>query len=210
VIKLTIQLDTKGLGRLDKLTGTTRTAASTALTWTAKDAQKALKSDTESVFHLRNRWVPGGIRIKPANRGSMEAQVGSIDKYMERHVMGAHHPPKKAGNALVYRGGSGKRASGGLLVPVYGSIGDAKTHTKARNRLKRMEGTKRKPFVIKAKSGKVLLVRRATKKRLSLVVLAALENQVHITPEWNFKGEVQGVVNARFGENFLRAMAKYD
>jgi hypothetical protein len=211
VIKLTIGLDTRQLAELDRFKDqNVKTATAKAMTFTAKDAQAALKAETAGVFHLRRNWVPQGIRIKPANSGNLQAQVGSIDKYMERHVIGAKHPTKKPARPLTVTGsGKSKRASGGILIKPYDGIGSAEIHTVVRRKLKQMDGTKRKLFVITAKSGKVMLVRRKTKKRMPLQVVAMLEDHVETKEVWNFYGTVKGVVDARFEGHFLRALAKY-
>ncbi len=49
-----------------------------ALTFTAKDAQAALKAEVPGPFVLRRNWVLTGIRIRPANGNKLTAVVGSM------------------------------------------------------------------------------------------------------------------------------------
>jgi hypothetical protein len=185
-------------------------ATAKALTFTAQDARDALKVEAPGLFVLRRNWIIGGIRYKPASGGRLNAVVGSIDKYMERHVIGANSHGKDAEKKIVRtrRGKNSKLATGGILIKPYGSIGSAKVHTVNRRALKRQKGQKRKPFQIEASNGKVLIVRRRSTKRLPLQVLAVLKDHVDITPTWNFFGTVKGVVTARFPGHFMRAAAK--
>lgn len=207
-ISLYVTLDKKDLRELSRLKGKARMAGAKALTWTAKDAQKALQTQAGGVFHLRNSWVPRGIRIDPATPGTMNARVGSIDKYMERHVTGQGKRPARSLTIRGSRDSSGRLATGGLLVKPYGSIAQAPTHNVVRRRLKRVDTQKRKTFQIIGRGGSVLLVRRTTKKRSPLEVMAVLKNQATVTPRWPLQGTVQGVVSARFGAHFERAISK--
>ncbi|MGX9431828.1 MULTISPECIES: hypothetical protein [Bradyrhizobium] len=156
-------------------------------------------------------WVVGGIRIRPANGSTLMATVGSIDKYMERHVIGAGKEkyPDNALSVRAKRDSRGRLASGGILIKPYGSIGSAPVHTVVRRQLKRMDGQKRKPFQI-VSNGKVLIVRRRTKKRLPLQTLAVLQGSATMNEHWDFLGTVSGVVQARFPQHFYRAVVCSD
>lgn len=208
MIQLSITLTKGMMDRLDSLRGSSvNVATAKALTFTAKDAQVALRAEAPGLFVLRRPWIVGGIRIKPAFGGTLNAQVGSIDKYMERHVIGAG-VEKKPDNPLSIRsrrGSNGRLASGGILIKPYGSIGSAQIHTVVRRQLKRMDGQKKKTFQIRGKGGRVLIVRRKTKKRFPLQTLAVLQNGATINEHWDFFGTVRGVVQARFEGHFIRA-----
>ncbi|MHC2405862.1 hypothetical protein ACVMGC_010406 [Bradyrhizobium barranii subsp. barranii] len=82
-----------------------------------------------------------GIRIRPANGGNLMAVVGSIDKYMERHVIGAgkEKHPDNALSIRSKRNSNGRLATGGILIKPYGSIGSAPVHTVVRRQLKRVD-----------------------------------------------------------------------
>ena len=209
MIGLTATLDLRGL-RLDELRGKAKFAAVKSLTLTAKDAQAKLKAEVGSDFHLRNSWVPQGIRIKPATMGNMVAQVGSIDKYMRRHVVGAGEPKDAASPISMFdrTQGTGRIASGGLLVMLYGSIGSAPTHTVARRKLSRIDGQKNKTFQIQSKGGNVLIVRRQSKKQGGLEILGVLESKVKIRERFDMFASVSAMATARFPVHFEAAIAK--
>ncbi|MEY9459657.1 hypothetical protein ABH973_000070 [Bradyrhizobium ottawaense] len=207
-MQITLTLTKGMLDRLDQLRDRSiNTATAKALTFTAKDAQQALRTQIPGVFVLRRPWVISGIRIRPANGGNLRSVVGSIDKYMERHVIGAGKE-KYPDNALPIhsnRNSSGRLATGGILIKPYGSIGSAPVHTVVRRQLKRVDGQKRKSFQI-VSGRKVLIVRRRTKKRLPLQTLAVLQGSATINEHWDFLGTVSGVVQARFPQHFYRAV----
>lgn len=211
-LQLQVRLDTHGLAGLSALKGKAKTAAAKALTFTAQDAQMTLKGQVPGEFHLRNSWVPKGIRIKPASAGTMSARVGSIDKYMQRHVVGAgeEKAPGKGLSIHRQRDSRGRLASGGLMIMPYGGIGEYPTHTVVRRKMKRVGGQKRKPFQIVSKSGnQVLIVRRKTGKRYPLQTLSILRGDaVDIKESFDMFGTVRGVVAARFGGHFERAIGK--
>ncbi|WP_316234855.1 hypothetical protein [Bradyrhizobium sp. SZCCHNR1004] len=185
------------------------TATAKALTFTAKDAQATLKAEVPGLFVLRRNWIVQGIRIRPANGKKLTAVVGSIDRYMERHVIGAGQE-KQPGKQLSIRSkrdpSTGRLATGGILIKPYGSIGSAPIHTVVRRQLKRMDGQKKKTFQIKGKDGKVFVVRRKGKARKPLQTLAVLQNEAKIAKTWDFRGTVSGVVQARFPRHFFRAI----
>ncbi len=180
-----------------------------ALTFTAKDAQAALKAEVPGPFVLRRNWVLTGIRIRPANGNKLTAVVGSIGKYMERHVVGVSaekHPDNKLSVRSKRDPSTGRLATGGILIKPYGSIASAPIHTVVRRQLKRIGGQKRMPFEIVAKNGRVLIVRRKGKARKPLQTLAVLQNEAKIGKHWDFRGTVSGVVQARFPRHFFRAI----
>jgi hypothetical protein len=211
-VELRFGLDWGDFYRLKALPPKARIAGAKALTFTAKDAQAAVKVRTGAVFHLRNAWVPKGIRIKPASAGSMVAQVGSIDKYMARHVIGAgdDKAPESALSIRRTRDSRGRLASGGLLIKPYGSIGDYPTHTRVKSQLGRVDRQRRKTFQIVSKSGnQVLVVRRTTKKRYPLQTLSILRgNAVDIKERFDMVGIIRTTVKVKFPIHFERAIGK--
>lgn len=210
MIRFTISLDKRQLAEIKKIGAKARTATAKALTFTAQDARDKLKKEVPAHFVLRRDWVVKGIRARPASGSTLMAQVGSVDKYMERHVVGAGRQ-KDPGHGLSirsHRDRRGRYASGGLLIEPYGSIGSAQIHTVVRRKMRRAEGNKRKPFQVLAKSGKVLIVRRTSAKRYPLQTLAVLKGHVNVPHTWDFEGSVATTVKARFEGHFLRAVAR--
>lgn len=187
---LTVTLDEKGLAQLRRLTWASGTLAAKALTFTAERAVPAWRAG-QAVFHQRNTWIARGVRMRPATPGNLNAQVGSLDKFMGRHVKGID-----------------EAKGGDLFIPIYRSIGEALTHTKERSMLRRMGSTKRKPFWLK-RDGETLLVRREGKARLPLVVLGKLQTGATIKPELDALAIVDAVVRAEFPTIYERLIIKW-
>ncbi|WP_315741032.1 hypothetical protein [Bradyrhizobium sp. SZCCHNR1093] len=210
-MQLTLKLDdAEWRKRIEQLrVSSVNTATAKALTFTAKDAQAALRAEVPGLFVLRRNWILTGIRIRPANGNKLTAVVGSIDKYMERHVVGAK-ADKQPDSKLSVRSrrdpSTGRLATGGILIKPYGSIGSAPIHTVVRRQLKRMDGQKKKTFQVKGKDGKVFVVRRKGSAKKPLQTLAVLQNEAKIAKVWDFRGTVSGVVQARFPQHFFRAI----
>jgi len=206
---LSVRLDDKDLKRLSALEGRAKFAGAKALTLTAKDAQAGLQAEAGAIFNLRNSWVVKGIRIRAATPATMTATVGSIDKYMSRHVFGDDKPPARSLSIRNSRDSRGRVASGGLLIPSYSSISQVGKHQATRGKLRRIDGQKRKTFQILGKGGGVvLIVRRTSKKRKPLEVLSILHGQaVDMHPTFKMYERTQAVVRARFALHFERAVA---
>lgn len=207
-VEIAAWIDPKDFESFRTLKGKVRVAAAIGLTKTAKDAQAALKAEAASVFHLRRSWVPQGIRIEGANAATLNAKVGSIDKYMGRHVFGDAKQPANNLSISGTRDSNGRLATGGLLIGAYANIGDAKTHTQERSLLSRIDSQKKKTFQILSKDGKVLIVRRDSnaKGSKSLQVLASLSNTVKEKAVWHMDITVAAVVGARFMQHFQAAI----
>ena len=63
-------------------------ATALALTWTAKDVEQALKDSLPQTFTIRSNYTERGIRITPAKKSNLAAEVGSLSPYMEAQVVG--------------------------------------------------------------------------------------------------------------------------
>lgn len=185
-----LRLDAKNLARFRRLAGVSRTMAAKSLTFTAEKAVPAWRAG-HSVFHKRNTWIDRGVRKRAATAGNLEAQVGTLDRYMGRHVVGID------------------QAKGGrLYVPLYRRIGEARTHTRERSGLRRMEGTQRKPFKIRTSRGE-FLARRKGKARLPLVLLGKLQTGAEVRPTLDALGIVDRVVRAEFPRVYERLLMKW-
>jgi hypothetical protein len=188
--ELTLTLDRRNLARLRRLHGASRTMAAKALTFTAQKAVPAWKAG-HSVFHKRNSWIDRGVRSRPANASTMNAQVGALDKYMGRHVRGVDDEKR-----------------GRLFVPLYQRIGEAKTHTRERRKLERMGGTKRKPFRIRT-SGGTFLARRKGKKQLPLIILGKFQTGADVTATLDAEAIVNRVARVEFPRIYERLVLKW-
>ena len=94
LIDLSYRVDRTMLGRLESLRGQARFAAALALTRTAQAAQRRIRErELPRVFTIRSRWVPGGIRIRPATKADLAAKVGSVTPFMALHESGGTRGP---------------------------------------------------------------------------------------------------------------------
>jgi hypothetical protein len=81
-------IDIKDLPKaIEKKAKSMRFAGVVSLTWTAKDAQAAVKKSLAKKFTLRNPWTQRGLRITPAKTGQTEpfAEVYHIDEFIAQH-----------------------------------------------------------------------------------------------------------------------------
>src|SRR3990167_3209198 len=74
-------------------------AMAVALTRTAQSAQREVRAELKDRFTIRGNWVPGGIRIKPATKRNLAAEVGSKDAFMALQETGGVKKPR--GRALA-------------------------------------------------------------------------------------------------------------
>ena len=191
MIALDLALDKADLAKFRRLLVAGRTEAAKSLTFTAERAKPAWQAEDHAVFHMRNSWLDKGVRIRAATAGNLVAQVGSIDKYFERHTIGLGQPKKGE--------------DGPLLVPLYSSIGDVLTHTRMRAKMRQMSSTKRKPFLLKL-HGRTLLARRLGKERNGLSFIGVLRDAVRITPRFPAEELVAGVVRREFATVYERLL----
>lgn len=185
-----LTLDSRNLARFRLLLAANRKVAAQSLTFTAERAQEAWRIEDAAKFHLRRPWLVKGVRITHATPNHLEARVGSIDKFFGRHVIGIDEPKDAAG--------------GSLLVPVQ-PIDQQGTHTQIRAALRRMRGTKTKPFV---RNG-VLLRRTGQSHDAPLKVLAVFRKTVHIKPRFDAIGVVDRAVQVSFPKVYERLLLKW-
>lgn len=100
-------------------------------------------------------------------------------------------------------------ASRSLFVPDYDRISNVGTHTRERRKLRGYARTKRKPFVLKARSGHVMLARRQGKKRLPLTILGHLSSEVDITPELDALAIIARTVRREFPPIYERLLLRW-
>lgn len=190
-VDLNLTLDRKNLARFRTLLKANRTMAAKSLTFTAEKAVPAWRAG-HSVFHKRNSWIDKGVRFRPATATTLQAKVGTVDKYMGRHI-----PQLR------------ERKGGRLFVPSYGAISEAPTHTRMRAKLKQAAGTQRKPFVIRASNGHAMLARRKGKARLPLIILGHLTNGADIEPRLDALAIVNRTVQREFPRVYERLLLKW-
>lgn len=183
--ELTLTLDAANLRRLRTLMGVSRLMAAKALTFTAEKAVPAWRAG-QAVFHKRNSWIDKGVRMRGARPTNLNAQVGTLDRYMGRHVYGIDDPKR-----------------GRLFVP-NAPAEQQGTHTKIRRQLRSMGRTKTKPFM---RNG--VLFRRKGKARAPLIILGRMRREVDIAPRLDALRIVDGVVRREFPRIYERLLLKW-
>ncbi|HEX2892268.1 hypothetical protein [Vineibacter terrae] len=163
-------------------------AKAKALTKTAQDAQGDVRADLPNRFTLRNTWVSKGIRITPAKKTALTAEVGSLEPFMARQETGG---TKKARDHSRVAVPSQARRNKRGMIP----------------RGERPAGLRGKPRVFLMKTaGGVGIVRRATKARTPIQFLYWLKADVQVRPAFGFKKAVGTTVARAFGPNFVAAL----
>jgi hypothetical protein len=185
-LELNVSLDSRNLARFRRLMQASRLVAAQSLTFTAERAKPAWIAG-HRVFHRRNSWIDRGVRMRAATPGNLVAKVGTIDRYMGRHIVGVGDPKE-----------------GRLFVPLYSNIADVPTHTKVRARLRAMARTQTKPFWING-----TLYRRKGKARTPLVVLGKMQQGAHMKPELDALAIVDRVVQREFPTVYERLLLKW-
>lgn len=188
--ELMVSLDAKSLAKLRLLANASRITAAKALTFTAERAKPAWIAG-QAIFHKRNSWIDRGVRMRAATPSNLNAQVGTVDRYMGRHIVGIHEPKE-----------------GRLFIPIYAKIADALTHRQERRALSRMEGTQRKPFILRTSAG-TFLARRMGKGHSPLQLLGKFQDGAKVEPRLDALAIVDGVVQREFPTIYERLLLKW-
>jgi len=69
-------------------------AQAKALTATAKDAQTVVRYRLDDDLTIRTHWIARGIRIRPATKTNLSAEVGSVDYFMLAQGVGGKRAAK--------------------------------------------------------------------------------------------------------------------
>lgn len=178
-------------------------ATALALTRTAQDVQARLKATLGDHFTVRNNWVAGSIRYRPAVKSpSPVAYVGSVYEPMALQAVGGEKEGK---------------AGGDVAVPLWARR-DLAQVTKPGQWPGRLAKRKqffvapfqREPFrvgrgVVEEGVGLFQRIgRRAGRKHLRL--WWTLEDRVTVPPRWPFGEESTTTVRAEFADHFWAAL----
>jgi len=165
-------------------------AVARGLTILAAEAKKSEAARMPSVFKIRSKRVPKGIRSKKALKKDWprpQSTVGTLDDFLVQHETGKTKRPTKSRNLAI----PGRKAK------VRTKTGKVKKSKKPRTLLSNTK-VKKKAFVVTFKSGKKAIVRRQKKKRLPLLTLYIFEPKARITKRWKFRKSVKTLVQMRY------------
>ena len=159
-----------------------------SLTNTAQEAQKEVRKHIRDEFHIRKKsgGFESSIRIKPANKTNLTAEVFSMAAFA----------------SLQQVGGTKKAHSGRLAIPVYNNIRDVKKRTTRNNPSAYLAGD---AFKIRTKSGQEVIAQR---KRNGLKILYFLKRDADVEKRFEMVEVVTDVTRNRFFSKFNRNLAE--
>lgn len=171
-------------------------AAASALTKTAKEGQAAVIENLPKEFTLRTNWFEPkmrfGIRIKPAKKNSLRAEVGTDAEWLDKFETGKDKTPK---NRF-------------LAIPMDNVRRNKKQLIQKSQRPAGLRG--RGDVVLQTKSGPVLFQRQGRGKKKRLVALYNLETKAKIRKVSPVLTPVVKIVKGRlmrnFNEEFIKAL----
>lgn len=210
-----ITIDAK---QIERLVGTVNSrqlpfAAALALTQTAKDAQASVRASMPAKFTLRRQWIVQGIRIKPANKTTLEAWVYSKDAFMARQETGGIKTGKPGGGN--FSSSSVAEATKGVRARPVGGRVAVPTDKVLRNKsdiIRKSDlpaGLGKKAFVIGKGGNEQYLARRFSKgKRAGLQILYVLKGSTYIKPRLGLEEITTKVVERRFNKHFSEAFER--
>lgn len=169
-------------------------AAALALTRTAQDAQKAVLTSLEKNFTLRGNWAQPsnkfGIRITPATKQNLTAEVKTAADWLALHETGADKKPR--GKMLAIPTGNVRR-NNRQIIP--------RAQRPAALRTKRT-------VILNTKSGPVLFQRQGRGKNKKLVPLYVLNEAAKIKKRPTFYAPAWAAAREKLQENFREALNK--
>lgn len=169
-------------------------ATARALTLTAQAAQAELRSALDQDFTIRNEWASKGIRIVPARKSSLQAEVGSRDRFM----------------ALQAEGGVKEGKGGGAVaVPVEARPSPKSITRPSRWPGKLLDGGKARAFKADLPGPTVAVFKvkgKGSRRTLSLMHL--LVRQVQVPKRWPFADRVEAAASKAWPELAARAVAE--
>lgn len=160
-----------------------------SLTNTAQSAQQEVRKHIREEFHIRKKsgGFESSIRIKPANKTNLTAEVFSMAAFA----------------SLQQVGGAKKARSGRLAIPVYDNIRDVKRATTKNSPSSYLAGD---AFKMRIKSGQEVIAHR---KRGSLKILYFLKHNADVEKRFEMIETTTDVVKSNFESIFGYNLQKY-
>lgn len=176
----------------DKLIKNINFGTAVGLTRTAKEGQAAVVGALAGTFTLRGRWFEQGnkfgIKIKPAKRDDLSAEVRTQADWLEIHEKGGQ-----------------KTARGGrVAVPT----GDVRRNKRAIIQKSQRPRNLKNTFVLETAHGPVLAQRITRGKNKGIRILYGLEPKVQIRKQSTFYAPIDNVVKRRLDANIRAEIEK--
>ncbi|HKX83401.1 MAG TPA: DUF6441 family protein [Pyrinomonadaceae bacterium] len=164
------------------------------LTDTAKDGQAAVIDAIKSTFTTRGTWyqqnMRHGIKIMPAKRDKLVAEVRTLADWLEKHEKGGTHT------------GKGGRLS--VPTPQFRPRGSTKKIPTAMRVRKLLASGK--AFIVDTKKGPVVAVTKGRGKSARLEFVYGLEQSVTIKKQSVFFEPIDKVVKRKLDDNIRRGI----
>ncbi|NUX55935.1 hypothetical protein [Paraburkholderia youngii] len=165
-------------------------ATAQALNTVAFQSQRTLRGETlPGTFTLRNRRTQTGVVSEKATKQRLTAAVGTLDWWTAEQTQDTTRSAGNEGRESIKVKGQPY-----LAIPVNGAPQKV-IPKKQRASALIAKGT---AFVVRAKSGKYLIVRRNPEVKRGLIVLYILNRQVRIKDRLKMQPVVDKVVRAQF------------
>jgi hypothetical protein len=206
------------IGEIDRAMGQVPFAMALALTRTAQDVNQELKGDLGRHFEIRRKWVAGGMRITPAKKTHLRAEVGSIDEFMALHAGGGFDEPRAGTGALGVP--IGARPSKEAVTPRSKWPGAmlARAGKQTERRLARAAardtGKKRrrsrarpKPF-LRTVGGRLGIYIRDGREQSPIRPLWVFKKRVRIPDDWPFDKTVMKTIDRVWDSRAVESMEK--
>lgn len=167
----------------------------TGLTKTAKQGQAAVVDSLQSTFTLRGRWfeqnMRHGIKITPAKRDKLQAEVKTAADWLEPHQEGKD------------KSGKGHR----LGVPLWGARprGSKKILATALRPHALLKAGK--AFILDTPKGEIIATVRGRGAASRIVPLYGLEKKVKIKKRPTFREPIEKVVSRHLKDNIRNGIA---
>ena len=155
-----------------------------SLTNTVQSAQQEVRRHIREEFHIRKKsgGFESSIRIKPANKKNLRAEVFSMAAFA----------------SLQQVGGTKKARSGRLAIPVYNNIRDVKRPTTKNSPAAYLAGD---AFKMRTASGQEVIAQR---KRGGLKILYFLRKEADVEKRFEMIETTVGVVRSQFPMMFKK------
>lgn len=165
-------------------------ATALALTWTAKDAQKAVIDELPKRFTIRSPWIERGIRIRKATKHKPEATVFSRDPFMR----------------LQEEGGTKRPSGKTFAIPAQIRKSKAQRITKAKRPARVLK--QKSTYIAPLKGKNAGIFRKVGKKGRPKLLYVLRSGPQRVEPRLGMRETVERTVQKRWQKNFGKALAR--
>lgn len=199
----------------------------------AEVTAEAERMQTKKQFNLSTNWIPKNIKEFPRTQGQRKrlerdirkgdffVSVSTTDRvaFMTGHEVGVSRTssgdlalPSMNTKSRAYRTKTGRVKKSYLPATLLENYNRKSSSIPRGNPGKRGPNTGRssqkKPFLMKAKSGHLMIVKRTSKKPKPIQVMYHFKKSAQIKPTWGFEKTADGTVRGSYQQLLKTAMGK--